>query len=436
LLNTITNPTPAVGEDFGIAVAALGSDRVLIGAFLAYNGPLIAGEAYLFDLNGTLLTTFTNPTPASYDYFGYSVAAVGTSCVLIGAYADHAGSGAAYLFSTNGALLTTFTNPATASAALFGYAVSGMGNARVLIGAPHDSTGATNAGVAYLFGTNGALLTTFTNPAPSTNNAFGGEVAAVGNDWVLIGAIRNDIGASNAGAAYLFSTNGALITTFTNPAPAIDDQLGWSVAALGSDRVLIGAPYHDAGATKAGVAYLFGTNGVLLATFTNPIPSQNALFGYPVAALGNDVVLIGASGADLLAGAAYLFGTNGNLLTTFSDPEPGRSNANDSFGFAVTAIGNDRVLIGAPFDNTGASSAGVAYLFRIAPSLNIRRTTTNTVAVSWSLPLPGLTLQQNTNGLATANWSNVTDAIQEDGTTKTLIVNPPAGNRFYRLFKP
>jgi hypothetical protein len=33
------------------------------------------------------------------------------------------------------------------------------------------------------------------------------------------------------------------------------------------------------------------------------------------------------------------------------------------------------------------------------------------------------------------NWSNAPGTIQDDGTTKTLIVNPPAGNRFYRLFR-
>jgi hypothetical protein len=31
------------------------------------------------------------------------------------------------------------------------------------------------------------------------------------------------------------------------------------------------------------------------------------------------------------------------------------------------------------------------------------------------------------------NWSNVTAPIQDDGTTKTFIVNPPTGDRFYRL---
>ena len=71
-----------------------------------------------------------------------------------------------------------------------------------------------------------------------------------------------------------------------------------------------------------------------------------------------------------------------------------------------------------------------------APLLSIFRTTTNTVAVSWPSPSTGFTLQQNTNGIGTVNWSNVVTAPVDDGTTKTLIVNPPAGNRFYRLYKP
>ena len=71
-----------------------------------------------------------------------------------------------------------------------------------------------------------------------------------------------------------------------------------------------------------------------------------------------------------------------------------------------------------------------------APHLTITRTTTNTVAVSWPSPSAGFSLQQNTNGIATVNWSNVATTPSDDGTTKTLIVNPPSGNRFYRLFKP
>jgi len=68
-----------------------------------------------------------------------------------------------------------------------------------------------------------------------------------------------------------------------------------------------------------------------------------------------------------------------------------------------------------------------------APLLSISRTTTNTVAVSWPSPSTGWMLQQNTNSVASLNWSNVTSGIADDGTAKTLTVNPPAGSRFYRL---
>src|SRR6266705_2562777 len=51
-----------------------------------------------------------------------------------------------------------------------------------------------------------------------------------------------------------------------------------------------------------------------------------------------------------------------------------------------------------------------------APTLSIARTTTNNVA--------------------SVNGSNIVTAPSDDGTTKSFVVNPPAGNRFYRLYKP
>jgi len=70
-----------------------------------------------------------------------------------------------------------------------------------------------------------------------------------------------------------------------------------------------------------------------------------------------------------------------------------------------------------------------------APYLIVMRSN-NAVVVSWPSPSTGWDLQQNTNSVTSVNWSNVTSGIQDDGTTKTLVVNPPTGNKFYRLFKP
>jgi len=180
----------------------------------------------------------------------------------------------AYFFSPNRTLLPTFTNPTPATVDLFGYAVAGVGSDRVLIGAYQDNTGASDAGAAYLFNTNGTLLITFTNPTPVSGDYFGYAVAGVGSDRVLIGAYRD--GASSAGAAYLFSTNGTLLRTFTNPTPEANDYFGFSVAAVGSDRVVIGAYLDDTGATDAGAAYLFS-----LATSSPTSPRLTIVRGGP-----------------------------------------------------------------------------------------------------------------------------------------------------------
>ena len=71
-----------------------------------------------------------------------------------------------------------------------------------------------------------------------------------------------------------------------------------------------------------------------------------------------------------------------------------------------------------------------------APLLSISRIPTNTLAVSWPSPSMGFNLQVNTNGIASVNWSNVVTIPSDDGTTKSVIVNPSTGNRFYRLFHP
>jgi hypothetical protein len=416
LSTTFTNPTPAASDYFGNAVAAVGTDRVLIGASRDDTGATDAGAAYLFSTNGTLLTTFTNPTPAVNDLFGNSVAAVGSDRVLAGAPYDDTGAtdaGAAYLFNTNGTLLTTFTNPIPAYQDCFGNAVAAVGTDKVLIAAPYDDTGAINAGAAYLFSTNGTLLTTFTNPTPAASDVFGSAVAGVGADKVLIGAYLDDTGAYDAGAAYLFSTNGTLLTTFTNPTPASSDYFGYALAAVGTDKVLIGAYSDNTGAADAGAAYLFSTNGALLTTFTNPTPAASDYFGYAVAAVGTEKVLIGAyndgTGATG-AGAAYLFSTNGTFLTTFTNPTPANY---DYFGYAVAAVGTDKVLIGAYSDNTGATDAGAAYLFSLdTPSV------TTLPATSVITNAATLNATVNPNGVQTTAWFEW-GATTNYGTTST-----------------
>jgi len=299
---TVADPLAAY---FGGVVVAVGRDRVLISddSYGSGMGEQI-GRAYLFNTNGTLLTTFTNPNPAHVRVFGVSTAVLGSDRLIIAGLQDPNNSapylGAVYVYGTNGTLLNAITNPTPAVFNDFGQSVAAVGNDRVLIGAPLG-----DPGLAYLYRTNGTLLTTFTNPLPETAASFGTPVVAVGSDRVVIGGSDG-----NGGAVHLFSTDGTLLTTFTNPIPTVGDQFGNSLTVVGNNRILIGANRDDTGAHDTGAAYLFSTNGTLLNTFTNPSPENFDLFGGAVAAVGKDQVLIGASfdntGAPV-AGAAYLF---------------------------------------------------------------------------------------------------------------------------------
>jgi hypothetical protein len=222
-----------------------------------------------------LLTTFTNPTPAFGEHFARSVAAVGSNRVVIGARGENLGgssSGAAYLYRVDGLLLATLTNPTPANFDYFGDVVSGLGDDRILVGAFRDDTGATDTGAAYLFNTNGALLATFTNPFPAASDYFGIALAEVGKGWIAIGAWHGNGGVPDAGAVYLFDTNGAFLLSLTNPTPSGSDNFGYSIAALGDDRVIVGDYGDNSGADFAGAAYVFKTNGILLTTITNPFP--------------------------------------------------------------------------------------------------------------------------------------------------------------------
>ncbi|MDB6108458.1 MAG: hypothetical protein JWR69_208 [Pedosphaera sp.] len=70
-----------------------------------------------------------------------------------------------------------------------------------------------------------------------------------------------------------------------------------------------------------------------------------------------------------------------------------------------------------------------------APALSIKLTPTNTAMVSWASPATGFNLQVTTN-VAGGVWTTPAETVQNNGTIKFIIVNPPTGNRFYRLKSP
>ena len=70
-----------------------------------------------------------------------------------------------------------------------------------------------------------------------------------------------------------------------------------------------------------------------------------------------------------------------------------------------------------------------------APFLTIVRTNSNMAMVYWQSPSIGFELLQNTN-LNTTNWVTPAESVTDNGTYKYILINPPLGNRYFRLRNP
>lgn len=97
------DPTgPQQGVGFGYSVATDTNFHVVGAPSSDVGGFEDCGVAFVYDnTTGALIVTLANPTPASYDLFGYS-AAVSGNTVVAGVYGDdtqNVDQGAAYVFS-------------------------------------------------------------------------------------------------------------------------------------------------------------------------------------------------------------------------------------------------------------------------------------------------------------------------------------------------
>jgi hypothetical protein len=449
LERTFHNPTPeSLMEEFGWAVTFLDGERVVITADKDNTFAYVSGAAYLFNTNGSLLTTFTNPIP-TYG-FGSSVATIGSDKILLGA----PNSESVYLFDTNGTVLSVFTNPVPASPGIprsYGFSVAPIGDSLVAINA--TSYGTLNSpmvGAVFLHTLDSTLVTTITNP---NSNAFleffGSSISAIGTGQLLVGARGAEVsGAREVGIGYLMSTNGTVISTFTNPSPHEDDSFGRKMLPLGADRVLISA----IGKTNyTGAVYLFSTNGTLLSTLLSPDPAPGEHFGSSLAVMEN-LIVIGAptdtpegTFASPQTGTVYIFNTNGTLLRRILNPVP---NSWDHFGNSLATFGTNKILIGASEKIVGSYAPGAAYLYNLSPlpppKLNIEQLNGGSARVFWPYSSTGFVLERSEGSVSSTNaWSLVPPPYEESFIYSNGIyyrfnsaTASTTNNAFYRLRQP
>jgi hypothetical protein len=387
----LTASDAQAGDLLGLATA-LSSDgnTVIVGAAAEDTGGTNAGAAYVFTRSGTTWSQEAKiqaSDKAAYDSFGVAVAISSDgNTAIVAAYEEDAGgadAGAAYIFTRSG---TTWSQEAklTASDAqagdYFGVSVglSSNGNTAI-VGALYEDTGGTNAGAAYVFTRSG---TTWSQEAKiqasdkAADDEFGRNVS-ISNDGntAIVGAMKEDAGGTDAGAAYVFTRSG---TTWSQEAKLTasdaqaSDYFGRGIFVSGDgNTAIIGAYQEDAGGTNAGAAYIFTRSGTTWSQETKLTASDaqaSDIFGISVCVSSDgDVAIIGAyqedtNGAD--AGAAYIFTRSGTTWSQEAKIQSSDIQAGDWFGTSVfISSDGSTAIVGARQEDAGGTDAGAAYIF-------------------------------------------------------------------------
>jgi hypothetical protein len=312
------------------------------------------------------------------DRFGQAVCLSGNLALIGADGSSDAGisSGAAYVFRREGSLWVEeakLTASDAQAAAYFGWSV-GLSGDYALVGAYADDGHGSDAGAVYVFVEDNGAWNETQKLVPDDIepvDLFGWSLATSGDDYAVVGAVTEDAGGSaDAGSAYVFFNNGGtwiqqakLVAADADPG----DMFGFSVS-LSGDSVVIGALGDDCGGTDAGAAYTFfhdagvwaqeaKLSGDLLASFD--------AFGASVSLDGAHAI-VGAWKDDddgSNSGSAFLFRRDGEdwrLKAKLTAPDAASS---DRFGDAVAISGNE-VFVGAQGDDDAGDSSGAVYILR------------------------------------------------------------------------
>ena len=260
---------------------------------------------------------------------------------------------------------------------------------RMIVGCPNEDIGATNYGAVYIYTySNGKWDDGYRIGAPTPVSGTGdqgfGKDVDISNDGnrVVVGAWYDDTGATDAGAAYVYSySNGSWTHAGRIQSSDIQaqDRFGKSVAISGDGtKIIVGAVYEDTGATTAGAGYIFAYNGSSWAQQAklqahDAATGGDAEFGWQVA-MNNDgtKVVAGApfhdlnasDGAAANAGAAYVFAYDGSSWSEEAKIQASDIAAGDQFGFTVD-INSDgtKIVVGSEHEATGGTAAGAVYVY-------------------------------------------------------------------------
>ncbi|MGE5682094.1 MAG: choice-of-anchor J domain-containing protein [Bacillota bacterium] len=364
----LTASSGTAEEFFGSAVSLSGEFAFVGAPYDASHGNL-TGAVYIYRFDGYNWNEVENLKGSNvFDQFGVSLSA-DNGYAVIGA-PGHEGKGAAFIYRWDG---NDWKQEAELKASdgmtndWFGSAVSIKKNVAV-ISATNDFLG---TGIIYIFekeGSSWVEKTSITSPAASSADYFGFAVELNENATEFIAGSR---GAAYSGNVHVYqraSNSWVRTADLKIKYPIVKDYFGSGVDING-DLAVVGARLDKSIGPDEGSVYVFrrsGKNWKCEAKLIACDGVEGDRFGEAVI-LNNKTIIIGASHNDddgLDAGCVYIFQWSGTEWITTGKIHAPDGSPGKGFGIKLSAD-NNRILIGAPYDNDKGANAGAAYMTNI-----------------------------------------------------------------------
>ncbi|WP_198664796.1 T9SS type A sorting domain-containing protein [Lewinella sp. IMCC34191] len=240
-----------------------------------------------------------------------------------------------------------------------------------VVGAPEDVNGGKVTGAAYVYHRTPTGWEQIGKVVPGDardGDRFGASVIIRGQ-YVVVGAPDHDAGSKNTGAVYGFALSGSNLFQVAKVLASdrsANDRFGESLAAT-YDRLFVGASGVDGASSNTGACYAFrlvGTKFYLEQKLESSDAVNGQQLGGSVDVSGNTLI-VGAYRDNTqasAAGAAYIWKYNGSAWVETAKLYGGSLGGTDQFGFAVTIDGG-RALVCASRDDDGGTNAGAVYAF-------------------------------------------------------------------------
>jgi hypothetical protein len=276
--------------------------------------------------------------------------------------------------------LVTFNDAPDGTWANFGSALTGFNDGRFAVAAPMAealdaplNTYVKDGGLAWIYDPTGLPAGVPSAPTNSLRREFGRSLAGFPDGRLLVGTANSATGpggtATRVGSVFLHGPDGEMLGEWPNPAGATNQggQFGSTLAVLPANRFAARLP------SLGNKVFIFDASqpAAPLVVITNPAPGVTS-FGTALVALGNDRLLIGDPNDNQVPGrfgSVRMYDLSGNLLRTIRNPVELDS---ADFGRTLAVVDDQRFLVGAPtadgvyFPLGGPATnqfAGAVYLF-------------------------------------------------------------------------